>query len=145
MAEQQGDVLLEQTNDNGEITVEGGVVSMAGGLQTAAYLSLFGGNEQDDGRPDNALQWWGNLSETQAENQYRSRLQYLLRSIPSIPANLRRLEDAADADLAWMVETGAARTVSVAASMPALNRVRLVVTVNGGQDLTYIENWKADA
>lgn len=147
-AEQQGDVLLYQTNDNGDINVVGGLVALSGGLETAAYLSLFGGNEQDDGRADNPLQYWGNLNETEAEKQYRSETQYLLRSIPAIPANLRRIEDAAERDLAWMVSARAATSVSVSASMPGRNKVRLAVTINAEGDpanLEYIENWKADA
>lgn len=143
-----GDVLLYQTNDNGDIIVEGGVVALSGGLETAAYLSLFGGNEQDDGRADNPLQYWGNLNETEAEKQYRSETQYLLRSIPAIPANLRRLEDAAERDLAWLISVKAATSVSVSASMPGRNQVRLAVTINAEGDptnLEYVENWKADA
>lgn len=144
---QQGDVLLYQTNDGGDINVDGGIVVMSGGLETAAYLSLFGGNEQDDGRKDNPLQWWGNLGE-EPERQYRSETQYLLRSVPSIPANLRRIEEAAVRDLGWFVSSRAATSVSAAASMPGLNKVRLVVTIEAnGQPavIEFIENWKADA
>ena len=64
MAEQQGDVSLFQTNDDGNIEVEGGIVTMGGGLETSAYLSLFGGNEDDDNRTDNPANWWGNIDET---------------------------------------------------------------------------------
>lgn len=144
---QQGDVLLYQTNDGGDINVDSGIVVMSGGLETAAYLSLFGGNEQDDGRKDNPLQWWGNLGE-EPERQYRSETQYLLRSVPSIPANLRRIEEAAVRDLGWFVSSRAATSVSAAASMPGLNKVRLVVTIEAnGQPavIEFIENWKADA
>lgn len=144
---QQGDVLLYQTNDDGDINVDGGIVAMSGGLETAAYLSLFGGNEQDDGRKDNPLQWWGNLGED-PERQYRSETQYLLRSVPAIPANLRRIEEAAVRDLGWFVSSGAATSVSAAASMPGLNKVRLAVTIEAnGQPavIEFIENWKADA
>ena len=144
---QQGDVLLYQTNDDGDINVDGGIVAMSGGLETAAYLSLFGGNEQDDGRKDNPLQWWGNLGE-EPERQYRSETQYLLRSVPAIPANLRRIEEAAVRDLGWFVSSGAATSVSAAANMPGLNKVRLVVTIEAnGQPavIEFIENWKADA
>lgn len=148
MTEQQGDVLLFQTNDDGEINVSAGVVEMAGGLETAAYLSLFGGNEQDSGRPGDPLTWWGNVDEGLPERRYRSETQYLLRSIPAIPANLRRLEQAAGRDLSWLVDVGAATDVSAAASMPGLNRVRLVVTIQANGTPTtieYFENWKADA
>lgn len=148
MAEQQGDVLLYQTNDDGEITVEGGVVAMAGGLETAAYLSLFGGNEQDSGRADDPLTWWGNIDEGRPERRYRSETQHLLRAIPAIPANLRRIEQAAERDLAWLVSVNAATAVSATASMPGRNRVRLVVRIEADgvpSIIEYFENWKADA
>jgi len=144
---QQGDVLLYQANDGGDITVEAGLVAMSGGLETAAYLSLFGGNEQDDGRKSNVLQWWGNVGEA-PERQYRSETQYLLRSIPSIPANLRRLEEAATRDLSWFISTKVATSLDVQASMPGLNKVRLIVSIEtdgAAAVVEFIENWKADA
>lgn len=147
MMQDQGDVLLFQTNDDGEIEVENGRATLTGGLETAAYLSLFGGNEPDSGRADDPLTWWGNLAETQPERQYRSETQYLLRSLPAIPANLRRLEQAAERDLAWMVSVNAAASVSATASIPARNRVRLVVRIEADgvpSIIEYFENWKAD-
>lgn len=141
--EQQGDVLLFQGNDNGDIIVEDGLVRMSGGLETAVYLSLFGGQEQDDGRESNPLNWWGNLGEV-PERQYRSETQYLLRSLVAIPANLRRLEDAARRDLAWMLSTGAALEIVIGASMPELNRVRLTININGDITLEFVENWRAE-
>lgn len=144
---QEGDVLLYQTNDDGDVTIEAGVVAMSGGLETAAYLSLFGGNEQDDGRKDSPQQWWGNIGEV-PERQYRSETQHLLRSIAAIPANLRRIEEAAVRDLGWFVSTEAATGVSVQASMPGLNKVRLLVSIEANGEpavIEFIENWKADA
>ena len=79
---QQGDVVLFQSLDDGEIVIEGGLATMDGGLQTAVYLSLFGGNEDDDGLAQNPKTWWANLDENQPVLRYRSRLQNLLRSIP---------------------------------------------------------------
>lgn len=148
MRQDQGDVLLFQTTDDGEIEVEDGRVTLSGGLETAAYLSLFGGNEQDSGRPDDPLTWWGNIDEGQIERRYRSETQYLLRAIPAIPANLRRIEQAAERDLAWMVSANAATSVSATASMPGRNRVRLVIRIEADgvpSIIEYFENWKADA
>ena len=62
---QQGDVKLFQNADGGEVTVEDGVAEMSGGLETSAFLSLFGGNEDDDGLRGSSATWWGNLDETQ--------------------------------------------------------------------------------
>ena len=50
---QEGDVLLFQTNDEGDIESIDGVVTMSGGLETMFYLSIFGGNEDDDATSGN--------------------------------------------------------------------------------------------
>lgn len=124
------DVRLYQANDGGEIDLVNRQLVMADGLETAAYLSLFGGNERDSAGADGeALQWWGNLGEALPERTYRSELQHLLRALPLVPANLRRLEDAAGRDLAWMVTTGLASGVAASASMPRLNTVQLDVEI----------------
>lgn len=143
----QGDVLLYQTVDDGNISIEGGVVALSGGLQTAAYLSLFGGNEQDDGRKESSAQWWGNLGEP-VEKQQRSETQFLIASIPAAPVNLRRVEDAARRDLSWLVSSKAASRVTAEASMPRVNTVSVLVTIEadgGVTELEFVENWKLDS
>jgi hypothetical protein len=67
---------------------------MSGGLETSAYLSLFGGNEDDAGLSDKTMQWWGNVGAEQAK-QYRSETQNLLKSLPLTSSNLLRVEAAA--------------------------------------------------
>jgi phage gp46-like protein len=124
------DVLLRQTNDGGEITLENGLVLMSEGLETAAYLSLFGGNQDDAGDTASArLQWWGNLDEVEPARTYRSETQHLLKSLAAVPRNLRRVEQAASRDLAWMLTAGVATRIDVASSIPALNRIRLEITI----------------
>ena len=124
------DVLLRLENDGGELTVEAGLVLMSEGLETAAFLSLFGGNEDDNAdRAGERLQWWGNFAEQEPARTYRSETQCLVRGMASVPSNLQRLERAAARDLDWMISTGVARRVEVAASIPELDRVRLDVTI----------------
>lgn len=123
------DVLLRQTNDGGDLTLEGGLFLMSDGLETAAFLSLYGGNEQDSGNADSREQWWANYIETEPARQYRSETQYLLRSLPAVPANLRRIEEAAERDLEWMLDSGLAKTIAVSASIPELNRVQIDVVI----------------
>lgn len=136
---QQGDVLQFQTDDNGDISVESGIVEMTGGLDTAVYLSLFGGNEDDDGRNENNKNWWGNLSELEESRQYRSRTQYLLRSIPATSSNLLRIEQAVKADLSWLSN----EEITVTATIPGINRVRIQIEINADQTTEYILNWEA--
>jgi len=124
------DVALRQTDDGGEIEFVNGAFVMSDGLKTAVYLSLFGGNESDSGlRVDDSAQWWGNLGETLAERRYRSETQFLLRSIPPIPANLRRIENAIAADLAWMLDTKLATFVGAIATMPAKDTVKMAIRI----------------
>lgn len=142
------DVLLFQTPDNGEIEIEGGVVTLTPGLDTAAYLSLFGGNWKDDGSQNNRQTWWGNLGETEPAKRYRSETQFLLGTLPATSRNLRRIEDAAARDLQWLLDEAAASSVSVSASLIGLNRVKIsvVTRAEGGESqFNYTENWRASA
>ena len=143
---QQGDVKLFQTDDDGEIVVEGGIVEMSGGLETTAYLALFGGNEDDDGSQDNPKTWWGNLDETEPARRYISRTQELLKSSPATSGNLRRVEEAVKQDLNFFLTEKIANSVTASASIPALNRVKIVITIEAEgveTSFEFTENWKA--
>jgi len=142
---QQGDVLLFQTNNDGDIIVTGGVVEMSGGLETAAYLSLFGGNEDDDGLSDNGFTYWGNLDELDPAMQYRSETQNLLQGIPATTGNLRRIEDAVLRDLQWFVNKKIASSVSVVVTIPELNKIKITVEIEAQgieSSFEFVENWK---
>lgn len=148
MTTQQGDVTLFQTTDDGEIIVVNGLVSMSSGLETAAYLSLFGGNEDDDGRATNPLNWWGNIGENQPVMQYHSETQFLLTGLPATTGNLRRIEDAVTRDLAWFLNEKVASSVIVVVTMPEVNRVKIAVAIEANgleSDFEFVENWKAAA
>lgn len=148
MSEQQGDVLLFQTDDDGDIIVTDGIVEMSGGLETAAYLSFFGGNEDDDGRDGNEFEWWGNLLEVEDAPKYRSETQNLLQSIPATSSNLLRIDDATRRDLQWFIDVRAASEVTSETTMPGLNRVTIMAEINAfgeESEFTFAENWKASA
>lgn len=124
------DVLLRQTNDGGDITIRGGLLLLSEGLETAVYLSLFGGNEEDPGDTiDTTRQFWGNLLEVEPERHYRSETQHLLRSLPAIPFHLRRIEQGAARDLQWLLDVGVATSVAVAATIPAKDEIRVGVVI----------------
>lgn len=139
---QEGDVLLYQTDDDGEIIISGGLVEMSGGLQTAAYLSLFGGNENDDGLAGNAETWWGNALENEKSLKFISETQYLLEALPITSANLLRVEDAAKRDLAWFKDTGVATVIRVSASILGLNMLKLTIDIDQ-QRYEFVENWRS--
>lgn len=138
------DARLYHLPDGGEIEILNGQVTLSDGLETAAYLSLWGGNERDSGSDGDAkLEWWGNLGEPE-ERQYRSQTQNLLRSLPAVPFNLKRIEDAALNDLAWMTAS-LAKSVTVTARIPALNTVQIEIQIDiDGQvfPITFTSGWQ---
>lgn len=123
------DVLLFQTPDGGEVTCQNGQLKLTEGLDTACYLSLFGGNVDDSGLAStDSKQYWANFGETEPAKKYRSETQFLLRTLPLIPANLTRFEDAATKDLSWLLDS-VADSLAVSASMPGVNSVKLDVAI----------------
>lgn len=143
---QQGDVVLYQSNNHGEITVDNGIIEMSGGLETAAYLSLFGGNEDCSGRPTCPFSWWGNFDEIDKTKKYISETQFLLKGLPVTTSNLRRIEDAAIRDLNWFLENKIASNVTVTVSMPAINKIKITIDIVADgieSSFEFVENWKA--
>lgn len=138
------DVLFSATPDGGEISITNNLIDMDAGLETAVYLSLFGGNSDDDATDETTnLQWWGNLLPGDSQLPLRCRTQFLIRDLPATTGNLARLRDAAIRDLAWIVDSFA-DSYKVDVSMPALNRVALRIDVSiGDQTYTFIfdEHW----
>jgi phage gp46-like protein len=144
------DVRLYHAADGGEIDFVGGEPVMSDGLETAVYLSLFGGNAEDSGLPgDRSKQWWGNLSELVTARQLRSETQYLLDVLPPTTGNLRRIENAVQNDLAWLLAAKLATDVAALASMPARNSVALdvAITVATGERprFTFPSSWGVKA
>ena len=140
MQNQQGDVVLFQSLNDGDIEVIDGVVTMNGGLQTAAYLSLFGGNLEDDGVTAGG-NWWGNLEEVEPARKYRSETQRLLNSIPAVSGNLLLIQAAAERDLAWFLAEGVAVSVAVSVALTGVKRIEITVNIDGNAEVTFAENW----
>lgn len=129
------DLLMLQTVDGGEIEiVNGREMLTTTGLETAGYLSLFGGNLDDaGGEADIANQWWANFSEPDPAAVMRSETAALLQSLPLVPANLKLLQEAAGRDLAWFKDRGIAQEIAIRVSLPARNtlKVEVLLTIDG--------------
>lgn len=139
---QQGDVLLFQDLEGGNIEINNGLIEMDGGLKTTVYLSLFGGND-DDNKIDNQefnKSWWGNSNENEI-NKIRSETQYLLKSLPITSANLRKLELTAQRDLNWMIEINLAKEIKANATIPNINMLKLTIQIDQ-KEFEFIENWR---
>lgn len=135
------DVLIFNTLDGGDIAIEQGSPVLTGGLESMAYLCLFGGNGDDNGAPDNPLSWWGNIGESV---RYRSQTQFLLKSVAATPFNLRRIESAALSDLAIFQNENIVSDLEVSASIPAVNTVVIDVSLNADgrlETFSFTEAW----
>lgn len=132
------DVHIFDTYDGGEITAD---LEIRDGLESSAYLSLFGGNIEDDGLEKSPRNWWGNIGENDMARVTRSTTAHLLAILPPTPSNLRRIEDAAKQDLAWMVSKNVAEGIQASASMPGRNQVHLKVNIDGLDPLEFQIGW----
>lgn len=124
-----GDVLLVSTLDGGDIVVEGGLVKDCRNFDTAAYLSLFGGNAGDvDVREKET--WWGNLIAGTKKNEWmHSEFGATVAGLPLTSGNLRKARDAAGRDLNWIKSDAGADDVSVSLVAESQERVKLVCDV----------------
>lgn len=142
---QQGDVLLYQINDGGEINVVNGIIEMSGGLETALYLSLFGGNEDCSGRRTCPFTWWANRNENDPTYRYVSETQYLLKELPATTGNLGRIEEAVKRDTNWLLDKRVASSVVTTVTIPGLNKVRIKIDIEAEgliSNFDFVENWK---
>ena len=148
LTRQQGDVLIYQAADGGELAMQGGVLALTGGFESAVYLSLFGGNRDDDGREQNRMNWWGNLSESNPARQYRSETQYLILRLNPTSGNLLRIEDAMRADLGWFLTENIVSDLETGARIPRKDELQLNVVLfaeGDEQSFSFTENWRAQS
>lgn len=125
------DVYQFQTNDDGDVLHQNGDLIVDGGIRTAAYLSLFGGNIEDGGFDDTSNQFWANFNEIDNAKKYRSETQHIIETEPLTSNTLLRIEDAALRDLQWLIDDGIVQTIEVSASIPAVDRLKLDINCDG--------------
>lgn len=143
----EGDVLLFNTNNGGNVKFIAGQPEMTAGFDTMIFLCLFGGNFLDNGLSENRKTWWGNLNIEDPDNRYISRMQNLVGQIALNSGNLRRIEEAAKADLEVFKTSGIANSVLVFASIPARNRLNLLINIDSprgeNSQVEFLINWQS--
>ena len=148
MSAYEGDVLIYSTEDGGEINFNSGIIEMTFGFESIVYLLLFGGNQKYDGtKATEKYQWWGNLTEqNNPERKLYSRFQNLLFGLPATPANLKRLQVAAEQDLSPLISEKIIDKIEIETSIPAKNRIAVEIILWKDEQKLYEtkfeENWK---
>jgi phage gp46-like protein len=104
----EGDLLLLDTPDGGDIVIENGLLQPDRGFATAVYISLFGGNKEESGKVKTNKTWWGNTLEGTEAEKIVSRFQHIITAMPLSIKNIKAAEEAAKLDLKWIVGLGIA-------------------------------------
>jgi phage gp46-like protein len=144
----EGDLLLSETPDGGDVSILEGLFQSDLGFSTAVYLSLFGGNKADSGKVKNKHTWWGNTLRNVNENEKMiSRFQALIYGMPMTTKTIQEAEAAAILDLQWLVNEKIADEVSASGKAVSRNRFVLSVKISaGGKDVysnSFALFWKA--
>jgi phage gp46-like protein len=127
-----GDPLIYDSGDGGDLLIVGGQPMMSSGLENAVYLSLLVD-----------ANWWGNDVDPATPGATGSKFFLpLIGRAKLTPSLLIDAEKAADADLAWMVSDGVAKSVDVDCTMVDVGLMGVVVTVTEPDgDVTTVK-WK---
>ena len=144
----EGDLLLCDTPDGGDIIILDGLISSERAYGTAVYLSLFGGNQEDNGKVKNRKTWWGNTLRGVSENQKLvSRFQAIIFGLPMTTKNIMDAEEAAKLDLDWMVGEKLADEIIPDGRAVSNNRFNLKIQIKSkGKTIyssTFVIPWKA--
>lgn len=140
------DIKLIETEDGGDFVLKGSDLAVVNGFENMIYLALFGGNVEASTPQDRpaSLQdysYWGNFWITDVPAQFNSTTERMLRDVSLTSANRPVIQAAVISDLAFMQSFA---QVSVSVTIPAINTVRLAITVtepdNPGQG-PYIFIW----
>ncbi len=147
----QGDVLLLSTPDGGDLSIMDNFIVGTGGFETAVFLSLAGGDVDDNGTESTRKSgWWGNALEPDNPNRRLiSRLQNIIRGLPATPNNLNKAIQAAKDDLSWFIEEQIADTIELNGSIPSKNRLELSGKILKDEkllhEIKFEENWGAQS
>jgi len=134
----EGDLLLYDTPDGGDIRITEGFIASDRTFGTAVYLSLFGGNKEDNGRVRNRRTWWGNTLRGVNENQRLvSRLQAVIFGLPMTTMNILDAEEAARLDLDWIIAEQIADEILTDGRAVSQNRFNLKIQINAKGETIY--------
>ena len=125
----EGDLLLYDTPDGGDIQIENGLFVSEKKFSTAVYLSLFGGNKDDPAKVKNNKEWWGNLLNITKNEKLRSRFQNIIFGLPMTVKHIHEAEMAAAMDLNWFIKEKIADEINVYGQAIGKNRFNLKVEI----------------
>lgn len=138
----EGDILLIDTLDGPEMDIKNGLIISDPGFRTAVYLSLFGGNRDDNGEVVNSKTWWGNcLNDVGKNEQMVSSFQSFIKTFPLTTKNILIAESKAEQDLQWFIDEGIADTVTAEITVKTNNSIELNIIIGKSGELIEAGNY----
>lgn len=122
------DILLRETGNGGDILLRGNDFATVSGYENAVYLAMFGGSR-----------WWANYM-VDAPQKFLSKTEEALRTNALTSAGRIAIEDAAYEDLAFLKNIPGT-VVKITTTLPAANRLDMVIDVNGQ---LFLLEWNPD-
>lgn len=111
--------------ESGDIEVMNSIITEDNTLESAVFLSLYGGNLRDSSRPsDDNIQWWGNTV-AEPEEQYRSKFQWTVDNIAITTGTLTQIGQAVRHDLAWIEGD-----IDVSVQLIAVSHIKVIIFIN---------------
>lgn len=137
---QNGDIKLFLTNEGFDINLKENFIEMTNGFESAVYLSLFGGNDEDDAsEATKKNRFWGNELN---DYEYRSKTLNFINGRNANAQNLKLLEKYVLLDLNWFVEENIADKVEADCSIPAFNELKIEIKLLRNNKLLFNSNYR---
>lgn len=128
------DILLYESGDGGEMSLQGGDIQTTSAIFNYVYLSLFGGNVEastpdvDPPRGVERQDYWANVySQSEPENLFNSEYERIISNIVINTGTLQLISEAAKADLSWMEELSLAVIEEVTTYLEAVGRTKTII------------------
>ena len=142
------DLLLRHTPNGGDFKLSNGRILLDESLSTAFYISLFGGNEEDNGDSETQDdEYWANKIARVPERSIRSKTQSALAGTEARSSNRAIIENAALDDLQWAVSGDYVENITATVTIPAPKMVRLKIDTRiNGQNISFVfdSEWGQD-
>lgn len=145
------DFALKYSGEFFDLIVDKNDIKKEDGLESAVAVSLFTDKrvrvEELPIHETDRAGWWGDTVADLERDEIGSKL-WLLAREKQTNETLKRAEEYTTEALAWLIEDGVASAVSVEATYPEREALRLEVAIQKPQGrvvFTYNLNWKAQA
>lgn len=114
------DILIDQTEDGADITVDNGFINITDSLETSVFISLLGGSSD----------YWGNTVAIDEDEKLQSQFQDLLQKTTATTRDLLKLQTAGLNDLDWLKNKGFVTTIDIGLTMIDAKRLKIFVNLD---------------